>query len=96
MWRIFEIIEDLESYINICARKHPYAYDFQPTDEANFQYMGALNMCTMEDYVRTKYRDARGIATAWGMAAPAGTITGLHLEDRSKRPMISSTKHGDS
>lgn len=77
-------LEELEDYINVCARKHSYGYDFQPTDDANFKYMGALNMCIMEDYVSTQYKEAKGIATPWGMAAPAGTITGLHLEDRSK------------
>ena len=83
-FRAQDSLEGLEGYINVRARKHSNGYYVQPTDDANFKYMGALNMFTMDNYVSSQYKDAKGIAFPWGMAARAGTITGLHMEDRSK------------
>ena len=82
-------ISDLEQYIHRCERRHPYGYGFLPDVETKFEQIGSLNMFKMKDFLCSseellkKYHKMEGIVTPWGLAAPAGTMTPIHLEDHS-------------
>lgn len=85
-------ISDLEQYIRCCERRHAYGYGFLPDVETKFEQIGSLNMFKMKDFLCSsedllkKYHKMEGIVTPWGLAAPAGTITPIHLEDHSMLP----------
>ena len=83
-------MQELDQYVRGCVRKHPYGYGFTPDMPQKFEAVGALNMYNMQDYVLSckdlleEFKSAEGIATPSGLAAPARTITPVHLEDNSK------------
>ena len=81
-------IDSLDAYVRSCAReRHVYGYGFAADNYSKFKHAGALDMYEMDDFllsISKNYKEMEGIATPWGLAAPSGTVTGLHLEDKSK------------